>query len=154
MLGVLTRQTVALSEQRPLLMIFEDVHWIDPTSLEALGRGIDRIKAAGVLLIITHRPEFEPPWLERPYVTALTLNRLGEREIAAMIDRVIGNKALPANVRQDIVERTDGIPLFVEEMTKAVLEAESEGDAPQIGRRSVLDCGGARELACLANGSA
>ena len=128
-LEALTRQTVALAEQRPLLMIFEDVHWIDPTSLEALGRGIDRIKAVGVLLIITHRPEFEPPWLERPYVTALTLNRLGEREIAAMIDRVIGNNALPASVRQDIIERTDGIPLFVEEMTKAVLEAEGQGAA-------------------------
>ena len=130
-LEALTRQTVALAEQRPLLMIFEDVHWIDPTSLEVLGRGIDRIKAVGVLLIITHRPEFEPPWLERPYVTALTLNRLGEREIAAMIDGVIGNKPLPANVRHDIIERTDGIPLFAEEITKAVLEAESEGDARQ-----------------------
>ena len=128
-LEALTRQTVALAEQRPLLMIFEDVHWIDPTSLEALGRGIDRIKAVGVLLIITHRPEFEPPWLGRPYVTALTLNRLGEREIASMIDRVIGNKALPASVRQDIIERTDGIPLFVEEMTKAVLEAGAEDAA-------------------------
>jgi class 3 adenylate cyclase/predicted ATPase len=130
-LEALTRQTVALAEQRPLLTIFEDVHWIDPTSLEALGRGVDRIKAVGVLLIITHRPEFEPPWLGRPYVTALTLNRLSERDIASMIDRMIGNKALPANVRKDIVERTDGIPLFVEEMTKAVLEAESEGDAQQ-----------------------
>jgi predicted ATPase len=67
---------VSLAEQRPVLMIFEDVHRIDPTSLEALGRGIDRIKAVGVLLIITHRPEFEPPWIGRPYVTALTLNRL------------------------------------------------------------------------------
>ena len=83
------------------------------------------------LLIITYRPEFEPPWIGRPHVTALTINRLGEREIAAMIDRVIGNKALPAGVRQDIIERTDGIPLFVEEMTKAVLEAESEGEAQQ-----------------------
>ena len=82
-----------------------------------------------MLLIITYRPEFEPPWIGRPYVTALNLNRLGEREIAAMIDRVTGNKALPESIRQDIIERTDGIPLFVEEMTKAVLEAESEGAA-------------------------
>ena len=78
-----------------------------------------------MLLIITFRPEFEPPWIGRPYVTALNLNRLGEREVAAMIDRVAGNKALPESIRQDIIERTDGIPLFVEEMTKAVLEAES-----------------------------
>lgn len=125
----LTTQIVALSEQRPVLMIFEDVHWIDPTSLEALGRGIDRIKSVRVLLIVTFRQEFEAPWTGRPYVTALNLNRLGEREIAAMIDRVAGNKCLPENTRQDIIERSDGIPLFVEEMTKAVLEAENEGEA-------------------------
>jgi class 3 adenylate cyclase/predicted ATPase len=130
-LEALTTQTVALAEQTPLLMIFEDIHWIDPTSLEALGRGIDRIKAVGVLLIITHRPEFEPPWIGRPYVTTLTIRRLGERDIAAMIDGVAGNNPLPASVRQDIIERTDGIPLFVEEMTKAVLEAEGEGAAAQ-----------------------
>jgi len=128
-LEALTRQIVALAEQSPVLMIFEDVHWIDPTSLEALGRGIDRIKAVGVLLIITYRPEFEPPWAGRPYVTTLTINRFGEREIGALIDNVTGNKPLSASVRQDIIERTDGIPLFVEEMTKAVLEAEGEGAA-------------------------
>ena len=119
----------ALSRSNPILMIFEDVHWIDPTSLEALGRSADRLKTLAVLLIVTYRPEFEPPWIGRPYVSALSLNRLGEREIVAMIDRVRGNKALPESVRQDIVERTDGIPLFVEEMTKAVLEAEGEGAA-------------------------
>ena len=90
---------------------------------------MDRLRTLGVLLIVTYRPEFEPPWIGRPYVTALTLNRLGEREITAMIDRVTGNKALPGSIRQDIIERTDGVPLFVEEMTKAVLEAESEDEA-------------------------
>ena len=130
-LEALTTQTVALAEQAPLLMIFEDTHWIDPTSLEALGRGIDRIKAVGVLLIITYRPEFEPPWIGRPYVTPLTINRFGERDIDAMIDRVVGNKSLPPSIRRDIIERTDGIPLFVEEMTKAVLEAKNEGEARQ-----------------------
>ena len=112
-------------------MIFEDAHWADPTSLEALGRAVDRIKTLGVLLIVTYRPEFEPPWIGRPHVTALTVNRLGEREIAAMIDGVTGNKALPAGIRQDIIERTDGIPLFVEEMTKAVLEAGGQEAAVQ-----------------------
>ena len=125
-LEALTAQLEALSRSNPVLMIFEDVHWIDPTSLETLGRTVDRIAAVGALLLITHRPEFEPPWLERSYVSALTLNRLGQREIAAMIDRVTGNKPLPASIRQDILERTDGVPLFVEEMTKAVLEAEGE----------------------------
>ncbi len=123
----LTAQSFALAEQSPMLMIFEDVHWIDPTSLEVLGRGIDRMRAACILVIITYRPEFEPPWVGRPYVTTLTLNRLGERDIAALIDGLVGNKPLPASIRQDIIERTDGVPLFVEEMTKAVLEAETEG---------------------------
>ena len=130
-LEVLMTQIMSLSEQSPVLMIFEDAHWIDPTSLEALGRGIDRIKSYGVLLIITHRPEFEPPWMGRPYVTTLNLNRLGEREIAAIIDGVSGNEPLPESIRRDIVERTDGIPLFVEEMTKAVLEAKNEDEAEQ-----------------------
>ena len=123
----LTAQSFALAEQSPMLMIFEDVHWIDPTSLEVLGRGIDRMRAACILVIITYRPEFEPPWVGRPYVTTLTLNRLGERDIAALIDGLVGNNPLPASIRQDIIERTDGVPLFVEEMTKAVLEAETEG---------------------------
>ena len=119
----------ALSQSHPVLMIFEDVHWIDPTSLEVLGRTVERLKTLSVLLVITYRPDFEPPWVGRPHVTSLTLNRLGDREIATMIERVTGNKALPNSVRQDIIERTDGIPLFVEEMTRAVLEAESEGEA-------------------------
>ncbi len=130
-LEALTAQMEALSQSDPVLMIFEDVHWIDPTSLEALGRAVDRIKTLGALLIVTYRPEFEPPWIGRPHVTTLTINRLGEREIAVLIDGVTGNKALSANIRQDIIERTDGIPLFIEEMTKAVLEAESEGNARQ-----------------------
>ena len=113
----------------PVLMIFEDAHWIDPTSLEVFGRTVDRIKTLPVLLIVTFRPEFNAPWVGQSHVTSLTLNRLGEREAAAIIARLVGNKELPADVMAEIVERTDGIPLFVEEMTKAVLEAESEGAA-------------------------
>ena len=125
-LEALTAQLEALSRSNPVLMIFEDVHWIDPTSLEVLGRTVDRLRTLGALLIVRYRPEFDPPWIGRPYVTALSLNRLGEREIAEMIDRVTGNKPLPESVRHDIIERTDGVPLFVEEMTKAVLESDSE----------------------------
>jgi class 3 adenylate cyclase/predicted ATPase len=125
-LEALTAQMEGLAGTNPVLMIFEDVHWIDPTSLEALGRAVDRIRRRPVLLLITFRPEFAPPWIGRQEVTALTLNRLAERDIAVMLDRVAGNKQLPANIRRDIIERTDGIPLFVEEMTKAVLEAEDE----------------------------
>ena len=89
------------------------------------------MRAACILVIITYRPEFEPPWAGRPYVTTLTLNRLGERDIAALIDGLAGNSPLDASVRQDIIDRTDGIPLFVEEMTKAVLETETEGRSRQ-----------------------
>jgi predicted ATPase len=96
--------------------------------LEA-ARERDRIRIFCVLLIVTFRPEFEPPWIGQPHVPALTINRLGQRDIDLMIGRIVGNKLLPANIRHDIIERTDGIPLFVEEMTKAILEAEGESEA-------------------------
>ena len=128
-LETLTTQVVSLASRQPVLMIFEDAHWTDPTSLEAFGRIVDGIKTLPVLLIVTFRPEFNAPWVGQSHVTSLTLNRLGERDAAAIIARLAVNKALPADVLAEIVERTDGIPLFVEEMTKAVLEAESEGAA-------------------------
>jgi class 3 adenylate cyclase/predicted ATPase len=128
-LEALMAQLAELARQQPVLMIFEDAHWVDPTSLEVLGRTVHRIKTLSTLLIVTSRPEFNGPWVGQSHVTSLTLNRLGEREAAAIIARLVGNKELPADVMVEIVERTDGIPLFVEEMTKAVLEAESEGAA-------------------------
>jgi class 3 adenylate cyclase/predicted ATPase len=128
-LEALVFQTEALARQNPVLMIFEDAHWTDPTSLEVFGRVVDRIRTLRVLLLVTFRPEFEAPWIGQPHVTALTINRLTQQDVVAMIDRVVGNNLIPATIRQDIIERTDGIPLFVEEMTKAVLEAESEGEA-------------------------
>jgi class 3 adenylate cyclase/predicted ATPase len=136
-LEALVSQMEALTRQNPVLMIFEDAHWTDPTSLELFGRVIDRIRTHRVLLIVTFRSEFQAPWVGRPYVTALTINRLAERDIETIIDRVVGNKLLPADVRQDIIQRTDGIPLFVEEMTKAVLEAGSE-DAGQRTAAAIL----------------
>jgi class 3 adenylate cyclase/predicted ATPase len=128
-LEALVSQMEALARQNPVLMIFEDAHWADPTSLEVVGRIVDRVRSLCVLMIVTFRPEFDPPWLGRPYVTALIINRLAQRDIETVIDHVVGNKFIPASIRQDIIERTDGIPLFVEEMTKAVLEAGSEGAA-------------------------
>jgi class 3 adenylate cyclase/predicted ATPase len=127
-LKALVSQMELLTHQGPVLMTFEDAHWIDPTSLEALGKVMDRLQTLRALLIVTFRPEFNPPWIGQPHVTALTINRLTQRQVGAMIDGVVGNR-LPADIRQDIIERTDGIPLFVEEMTKAVLEAEDEGIA-------------------------
>jgi len=128
-LEALVSQLGALALQDPVLMIFEDAHWSDPTSLEVFDRVVDRIRTLRVLLLVTFRPEFEAPWVGQPHVTALTINRLTQRDVIDMIDRVVGNSLIPATIRQDIIERTDGIPLFVEEMTKAVLEAESEGEA-------------------------
>ena len=128
-LETLVLQVTTLARQNPLLMIFEDAHWADPTSLELFSRIVDKIPTLRVLLIVTFRPEFDPPWIGRPHVTALTLNRLAERETSAIISHLVGNKSLPPSIRQDIIERTDGIPLFVEEMTKAVLEAGDEGAA-------------------------
>jgi predicted ATPase len=113
-------------------MVYEDAHWADPSSLEAIGLLVDKIEALRLLLFVTFRPEFVPPWAGRPHVTALTINRLAPREVTALIDRVAGDRSLAANIRQDIVERADGIPLFVEEMTKAVLEAEGEGAAARM----------------------
>ena len=101
-------------------MIFEDAHWADPTSLEALGRVVDRIRALGVLLIVTYRPEFKPPWIGQPHVSALTINRLTRREVGTMIDLIIGNKPLPTR------------PLSVPPRTaecRRPLEAESESAA-------------------------
>ena len=128
-LEALTAQAAKLATQRPVLMIFEDAHWIDPTSLELLSRTVDQIKTVPALLIVTFRPEFQAPWVENSHVTSVTLNRLGKNEVAALIAGLVGNKELPADVMAEILERTDGIPLFVEEMTKAVLEAEGEVEA-------------------------
>ena len=91
-LEALILQVATLSRQNPVLMIFEDAQWIDPTSLELFSRTVDRIPTLRVLLIMTYRPEFQPPWLGRPYVTALTINRLTEREAGAMIDRIVGGQ--------------------------------------------------------------
>src|SRR5499427_1344767 len=129
MLDALITQLAQLAMQHPVLMIFEDVQWIDPTSLEVIDRTVDRFKTLPALLIVTFRPEFSAPWVGQSHVTSLTLTRLGEREAVAIIAGLIGNKDVPADVIAEIVERSDGIPLFVEEMTKAVLEAESEGAA-------------------------
>ncbi len=128
-LNALIAQMEALTRQHPVLIIFEDAHWTDPTSLEVFGRIVDRIRSLRALLIVTFRPEFEPPWIGQAHVTILILNPLAPHEVSALIDHIVGNKPLPANIRHDIIERTDGIPLFVEEMTKAVLEAECEDEA-------------------------
>ncbi|MGH6725836.1 MAG: AAA family ATPase [Pseudolabrys sp.] len=122
-------QLTQLANRGPILMVFEDVHWSDPTSIELLTLTVERLQALPVLLVITFRPDFQPPWAGQPHVTTMTLNRLGRRERVAMVEHITGGKALPAALLEQIVERTDGVPLFVEELTKAVLES-SEVDQP------------------------
>jgi predicted ATPase len=125
--AALLRQLEGLARTQPVLMIFEDLHWIDPTSREFLDLILAQIDHLPVLLVATFRPEFQPPWAGQPYVTVIALNRLGRSDGAAMVERLAGSAALlPPDVIAEIVERTDGVPLFVEEMTKAVLEAGIE----------------------------
>jgi tetratricopeptide (TPR) repeat protein len=117
----------AEARRLPVLMVFEDTHWIDPTSRELLDLTVDRVRRLPVLLVITFRPEFQPPWGGHSHVTSLTLNRLGERDGEALVQRLAGNAALTADIVAEIVERTDGVPLFVEELTKAILENAGQG---------------------------
>ncbi len=128
-LRALVAQVEGLAARQPALMLFEDAHWSDPTSLELLDLIIDRVPAPRILLIITFRPEFTPPWTGRPHVTSLALNRLAPRQRAEMIKGVTGGRALPMEVADQIIDRTDGVPLFVEELTKAVVESGVLTDA-------------------------
>ena len=124
----LLRQLEGLAHQRPVLLVYEDVHWIDPTSCELLDLMIERARRLRVLILITFRPEFQQPWTNQPHITAMTLSPLGERDGAALVEHIVGNNlALPAELVEEIVERTDGVPLFLEELTKVVLEAGAAG---------------------------
>ena len=126
-LVALVRQLEILAARQPVLMIFEDLHWIDPTTREVLDIIVQRITNLRVLLILTHRPEFQPAWVGLSQVTPIALGRLARSEGADLVCSIAGNRTvLPLNVVNQIVERTDGIPLFVEELTKAVLEAGTE----------------------------
>jgi class 3 adenylate cyclase len=120
---VLVDQAVGLSVRQPVLILFEDVHWIDPTSLDVLKALVDRLATLSVLLIVTFRPEFVPPWRSRSHVTLVSLNRLARRQSAVLIENVTGGIRLPTEVLDQILAKTDGVPLFVEELTKAILES-------------------------------
>jgi class 3 adenylate cyclase len=122
-LEALIRQLEGLARQRPVVMVFEDVHWIDPTSRELLDLTVERVRGLPVLLLVTSRPEFQPPWIGQPQVSMLTLNRLDRRDRIVLVEQTAGGKALPAEVVAQIAERTDGVPLFIEELTRSVLES-------------------------------
>ncbi len=131
-LAALVDQLDGLARRKPVLWVFEDVHWIDPTTLELIELTLDRVQGMRVLALITMRPSFVAPFANHPVVTRLALNRLGRTATQAIVDRITGGKPLPEALLDEIAARTDGVPLFVEEMTKAVIESgllREEGNA-------------------------
>lgn len=112
-----------LAKATPLLMLVEDVHWIDPTSLDLVGRMVEKVQDLPVLIVMTFRPEFTPPWGDRRHVTTFSLHRFARADAVTMIDRITSGRTLPAEVLDQILAKTDGVPLFMEELTKSVLES-------------------------------
>ncbi len=132
----LIRQLDGLARRQPVIMVFEDAHWSDPTSRELLDLTVERVRGLPVLLIVTFRPEFQPPWTGQPQVSMLTLNRLDRHDRTVLVEQIAGGKALPDEVVDQIADRADGVPLFIEELTKSVLES---GLLREEGDRYVLD---------------
>ena len=122
-LQALMHQLQSLADRCPVLFIVEDAHWMDPTTLDLMARIIDRIQQMRVLLLITFRPEFKPIWQEHGHVTSPTLSRLPRRHCTELVTAITGGKALPPEVQQRILAKTDGVPLYIEELTKNVLES-------------------------------
>jgi len=122
-LAAMLDQLKRLAGHQPVLLVYEDLHWIDPTSLELLSLAVEEIGEQRILLLTTARPEFTPPWPAHRHVSTLSLNRFGRSECEALIVGITKGKALPPEVRDQIVSRTDGVPLFIEELTKTVLES-------------------------------
>ena len=122
-ISALIELVAGLAKAMPVLMLVEDAHWIDPTSRELAGRLVERVQHLAVLYVMTFRPEFTAPWVDRPHVTTIPLNRFERSQAVTMIDRIMSRKALPAEVLDQIIAKTDGVPLFVEELTKSVLES-------------------------------
>ena len=126
-LEALLRHVEGLSRQHPVFMVYEDAQWIDPSTRELLDMAVERVAHLPVLLVITFRPEFQPPWSGQAHVTTLNINRLASHEGAALVGSLAGNALLSTDIVAEIVERTDGIPLFVEELTKAIMEVGADG---------------------------
>ena len=123
-LQALVAQLVALARRQPVLMLVEDAHWMDPTTQELISQCIVHLQDAAVLMLVTYRPEFQPDWASPSHVTKLTLRGLPRHQATAIIDNITGGKRLPPELVSQILARTDGIPLFVEELAKAILDLE------------------------------
>jgi predicted ATPase/class 3 adenylate cyclase len=128
-LEVLVEQVEGLAARQPVLAVYEDVQWIDPTTLETLDMLVERVQRLPVLVLITFRPEFSPPWTGHAHVMQLSLSRLTRRDGQAIVEQVTGGKVLPKEVLDQILAKTDGVPLFVEELTKTLLESGLLTDA-------------------------
>ena len=128
-LRTLVDTVAAIARQSPTALLFEDAHWADPTTLETMDRLIQRARTIPLLVVVTHRPEFPPRWSQQDHVTALSLGRLTRPQSAAMVSRLAGGKALPADLLEQILDKADGVPLFVEELTKSILESAALRDA-------------------------
>jgi class 3 adenylate cyclase len=124
--------TEAAARKQPSLLLFEDAHWVDPTTLEVLDLLIDRVRIVPLLVVLTHRPEFQSRWLQQGHVGALNLSKLTRAQSAAMVSTLVDGKALPPALLEQILTRTDGVPLFVEELTKSILES---GELREAGDR-------------------
>jgi class 3 adenylate cyclase/predicted ATPase len=122
-IDALIAMTIGTAKQIPLLMIVEDAHWMDPTSLDLTSRMVEQMDDLPILMVTTFRPEFTPPWTDRGNATLAPLNRLERDQAVTLIERMTAGKTLPAEVRDQIVAKTDGVPLFMEELTKSVLES-------------------------------
>jgi class 3 adenylate cyclase/tetratricopeptide (TPR) repeat protein len=136
-LALLQDLLLAPADDQPLCILLEDAHWIDPTTQELLGLLIDRLGDRRVLLLVTHRPEFTPPWGTRTHLTHLAMNRLSARACAGLVGDLARGKAVPEEVLRQIIAKADGVPLFVEELTKAVLESgllREDADAWRLDR--------------------
>ncbi len=128
-LQALIEQLAGLATHQSVLALYEDAHWVDPSTLELLSLVVERIRQLPVLALLTLRPEFQPPWTSHAHITTLTMSRLGRRQGTDLVARVTGEKPLPAEIVEQIVVRTDGVPLFVEELTRTVLESGLLTDA-------------------------
>ncbi len=124
---------LAVAAEQPLLLVIEDLHWADPSTLELIDFIFSQVPTASMLLLMSARPEFQPAWATRSHYTRLAINRVTRQQTEAMVARITGGKPLPAEVLQQIVTKTDGVPLFVEELTRMVIES----DLPAGSRRSL-----------------
>jgi class 3 adenylate cyclase/pimeloyl-ACP methyl ester carboxylesterase len=134
-LASLAAQVKGLAARQPLLLVFEDAHWADPSSLELLGGLVDAATGLPVLVLVSHRPEFAPRWIDRPHVTSVALSRLNSAEAATLVEKVAGAGQFPPRAVERVVAKTDGVPLFIEELVRAMLAAKCQGDvgADQLG---------------------